>query len=109
MTTGPVLLVFPTIGTAGDSWRLRQAQVDEWQGAYPVLDVLSECRKALSWLNANPGRKKTVRGMPKFLNGWLSRAVDSGRVNYASNLGGGVGSRTTALAAADAVLLRRQA
>jgi hypothetical protein len=79
VTTGPVVMVFPTIGTAGDSWRLRQTQVDEWQGAYPPLDVLAECRKALSWVNANPGRRKTPRGMPKFLNGWLSRAVDSGR------------------------------
>lgn len=109
VTTGPVLMVFPTTGTAGDSWRLRQAQVEEWQGAYPALDVLAECRRALSWVNANPGRKKTASGMPKFLNGWLSRTVDSGRVSYPSNVGGGPGTRTTALAAADAQLLRRQA
>jgi hypothetical protein len=102
----PEALAFPTVGTDGGTWHLRAAQVVEWSVAYPNLDVLAECRRALSWVNANPGRRKTVRGMPKFLNGWLSRAVDSGRVSQSSNPGGGLGSRTTALAAADALLLR---
>lgn len=78
-TDSPVLGVFPTVGQGGTVWRLRRAQVDEWQAAFPNLDVLAECRKALAWINANPGRRKTVRGMPKFLVSWLSRAVDSGR------------------------------
>lgn len=77
----PVLLLFPTVGQGGTEWRLRKPQVDEWQAAYPNLDVLAECRKALAWLNANPGRRKTARGMPRFLVTWCSRAVDSGRVS----------------------------
>jgi hypothetical protein len=79
----PVLLEFPTVGPGGSAWRLRRVQVDEWQTAFPNLDVLAECRKALVWVAANPGRRKTGRGMPKFLVGWCSRAVDSGRVNSA--------------------------
>jgi hypothetical protein len=71
-----VLLLFSTVGHGGPEWCLRKPQVDEWQAAYPNLDVLAECRKALTWLNANPGRRKTVRGMPTFLVGWCNRAVD---------------------------------
>lgn len=75
-TDSSVLLVFPTVGKGGTEWRLRRAQIQEWATAYPNLDVLGECRKALAWLNANPGRRKTTRGMPTFLVTWLNRTVD---------------------------------
>lgn len=78
----PICLEFPTTGPGGSSWRLRRVQVDEWRATYPGVDVLAECRRALAWVKANPGRKKTAKGMPKFLLSWLSRAVDSGRVTY---------------------------
>lgn len=81
-STEPVLLAFPTVGTDGPEWRLRRVQVQEWQQAFPGLDVLAECRKALAWINANTGRRKTVRGMPKFLVAWLTRATDRGGVVY---------------------------
>ena len=81
-TDSPILLEFPTVGKDGTIWCLRRAQAEEWEAAYPNLDVLAECRKALAWLNANPGRRKTVRGMPKFLVLWFSRAVDSGRGSH---------------------------
>lgn len=72
-----VALWFPVVGQVnGNRWPLRKPQIAEWAQAYPGLDILGECRKALSWINANPGRRKTVRGMPKFLNGWLGRTVD---------------------------------
>jgi len=74
-----VLLTFPVVGKDGPEWRLRQRQVDEWAQLYPGLDVGAECCKALAWLHANPGRRKTSRGMPRMLNGWLTRATDSGR------------------------------
>lgn len=74
----PILLLYPTVGDE-TGWRLRQAQVDEWATAYPNVDVMAECRRALAWVKANPGRRKTARGMPKFINAWLARSVDSGR------------------------------
>lgn len=76
----PICFEYPTIGPDGPSWRLRRVQVDEWRATYPGVDVLAECRRALAWVKANPGRRKTAKGMPKFLVSWLSRAVDSGRV-----------------------------
>lgn len=73
---GPVVLTFPTIGVGGTEWRLRLAQVAEWQALFPGLDVAQECRHALAWIRASPERRKTTRGMPKFLTGWFTRSVD---------------------------------
>lgn len=73
---GSVLLLFPTIGANGTEWRLRRAQVEEWQGLFPTVDVLSECRAALAWIKASPERRKTVKGMPRFLVAWFTRSVD---------------------------------
>ena len=57
------------------SWPLTQEQIDTWTALYPSTDVLGECRKALAWLDADPTRSKTARGMAKFIVGWLNRAT----------------------------------
>jgi hypothetical protein len=46
--------------------------------AFPGVDVPAEYLKADSWLAANPTKRKTPRGMPKFLNGWMERAQNRG-------------------------------
>lgn len=72
------VLTYPTVGTNGTNWALTDAQVFEWQVAFPSIDIQAEARKALAWLHANPGRRKTALGMPKFLVNWLNRATDRG-------------------------------
>lgn len=57
-------------------WHLTTGQVADWQTSYPGLDVEAECRKALAWLKANPRKKRTHGGMPKFLVNWFNRATD---------------------------------
>lgn len=73
----PPLLTFPTVGKTKD-WHLDQAKLTELGAAFPLVDVLAECRKALAWMQASPARRKTARGMGRFLFGWLSRCVDRG-------------------------------
>lgn len=75
----PAVLMFPTVGTEAEEWGLTQELVSSWDETFPALDVLGECRKARAWIIANPDRRKTVRGMQKFLLRWLSRATDSFR------------------------------
>lgn len=74
----PVVLTFPTVGPVA-TWALTEAQIAKWQGVYPALDVLGECRIAWGWCDANPSKRKTARGMLAFLNRWLARTVDSVR------------------------------
>ena len=54
-------------------------QVEQWSQLFPAVDVLQELRKMKSWLDSNPSRRKTKRGI---LNSWLSREQDKGKLNY---------------------------
>lgn len=72
------LVDFQTVGTKGKTWGLSAAQLADWREAYPSVDVLGECQRARAWLDANPDRRKTAPGMPRFLVNWLNRAVDRG-------------------------------
>ena len=85
------LLEFPCDGSPR-SWALYEELHRELSESFPSLDVLAEARKALAWVNASPERRKTFRGMRKFLVGWLSRAQDRGG-GYQSRAG--PDSRTT--------------
>jgi hypothetical protein len=71
------VLTFPTTGAA-KSWGLTAALLTELQSAYEHVDILAEARKALVWVNANPGKKKTAKGMASFLVSWLNNGVRRG-------------------------------
>lgn len=77
--TAPVI-TYPCNGNPPE-WGLTKDQVDQWAALYIGVDILSECRKALGWLQAQT-HKKTARGMPRFLTSWLSRASDRPRGGY---------------------------
>ncbi len=71
-----IILSYPTDGPV-DTYHLRENQLGAWSAVYPSLDVLSECQKALIWIQANPTQRKTAAGMPRFLVNWLSRATNA--------------------------------
>ena len=74
----PAFLEFPTIGPGGTTYRLTESQVAEWQRLFPTLDVKQGARAALAWIVANPHKRKTLRGMDRFLVGWLERTANRG-------------------------------
>lgn len=49
-----------------------------WADAYPAVDVKQELRKMIAWLESNPKRKKTRRGITRFIDSWLAREQDKG-------------------------------
>lgn len=49
-----------------------------WQKDFPGVDVPQQLRSMRSWLEANPTRRKTERGMRRFVVSWLSKAQDRG-------------------------------
>jgi hypothetical protein len=71
----PALLTFAVDGNT-KTWDLTASAVAKLQSAFPSLDILAEARKAAAWINASPTRRKTARGMPRFLFGWMSRAQE---------------------------------
>ena len=48
--------------------------LDAARKAYPLVDISKQIPRARAWLEANPTRKKTRRGMTKFFNSWLANA-----------------------------------
>lgn len=85
-TTEPPVLSVQTVGSCKE-WHLLASHIADWRAAYPGLDVEAEVRKAVAWLNANPDKRKTAKGMPRFLVNWLNNSTDrprQGRPVYAS-------------------------
>jgi hypothetical protein len=62
----------------GDLWEPEDADIIQWQKTYPAVDVFAELAKMESWLDANPSKRKTSKGIKRFVNSWLSRAQDRG-------------------------------
>ena len=58
-------------------WGLWEEGVGKLERAWPRVDVRAELTKAASWLTANAGKRKTARGMPRFIDGWLRRAEET--------------------------------
>ena len=52
-----------------------------WQQAYPDLDVKRELYQMASWCDANLSKRKSRRGVEKFINGWLNRSQKDGQQN----------------------------
>ena len=66
----------------GDLWHLSEVKLNSYLEAYKGVDVERELRKAAQWLIDNPQKRKTARGMPRFLNGWLTRAKSTSSQEY---------------------------
>lgn len=49
---------------------------EEWAELYPAVDIMQELRKMRGWLDSNPTKRKTIRGIRRFINSWLSKAQD---------------------------------
>ncbi len=62
----------------GETYQPEEADIIAWQRTYPAIDVHQELNAMESWLDANPTRRKTSRGIKRFINSWLSRAQDRG-------------------------------
>ena len=58
----------------GKQWHLPEVKLGEYTAAFPKLDVQAELRESAQWLIDNPSRRKTAKGMSRFLGGWLRRA-----------------------------------
>ena len=57
-----------------------KSMYEEWATLYPAVDVRQQLRSMVGWCNANPTKRKTKAGIKKFINGWLSREQDRGKV-----------------------------
>lgn len=75
VSTPPVIVLPLNSGEYGVS----QEQINEWMGLYPAVDVMQQLRNMKGWLDSNPDRRKTKRGILRFITAWLSKEQDRGR------------------------------
>jgi hypothetical protein len=74
----PVAVIgLPTVSD-GD-YPIFEADIAEWSSAFPAVDVRQQIASARQWLLANPSRRKTKRGMRRFVVSWLDRRQNEGR------------------------------
>ncbi len=59
-------------------YEIKQSVVNEYKSFYPNVDVIQEMRKMKGWLLSNPSKRKTRRGVLRFVNNWLSKEQDRG-------------------------------
>ena len=65
-----------------------------WKETYPAVDVEQELKRMIAWLDSNPTRRKTRRGIEKFINNWLSRTQDSGGTKGQKGVSEQIGNNT---------------
>lgn len=53
-------------------------KITMWKDTYPAVDVEQELKKMIAWCDSNPTKRKTKRGVERFINSWLSREQDRG-------------------------------
>lgn len=74
--SAPPVISFPL--NTGEFYPIFPDDVDQWQRLYPAVDVIQELKKMLGWLESNPKKRKTSRGIRSFVTNWLSRQQDRG-------------------------------
>ena len=70
----PAEISLPLI--SGALYPIYPADIDHWKQLYPSVDILKELRKMLGWLEANPTRQKTAKGIKRFVAAWLAKEQD---------------------------------
>lgn len=73
----PAVVTFECSGSV-KSFNVTQADIDEWADVFLGVDVLLTIKRAKAWIDANPARRKTAKGMKRFLVNWLGKDQDRG-------------------------------
>ena len=60
------------------AYPITEKQVAYYHGLYPAVNILGELRKMKGWCDANPAKRKTKKGIERFITNWLAREQDKG-------------------------------
>ena len=77
--SAPVVVRLPV--TSGPDFEILETDVSEWSEAFPAVDVRQQLNAMRAWLKANPTRRKTRRGVKRFVVSWLDREQNRGRAS----------------------------
>lgn len=73
-TDAPPPVAQPMLLADGSEHLPTGQEVAEWSAAFPLVEVPQAMRQMAAWLKANPSKRKTRRGINKFIVNWLGGA-----------------------------------
>lgn len=62
----------------GSEYGVSQSDIDEWQEAFPNVDVTQQLHAMKLWCRDNPKKRKTKTGIRRFVTNWLDREQNRG-------------------------------
>ncbi|MEJ8760607.1 helix-turn-helix domain-containing protein [Enterocloster sp. HCN-30185] len=71
----------------GTYFDVPEDKIPLWKQAYPAVNIDQELKKIIAWCDANPTKRKTRRGVTKFINSWLDRSQNQGRGTNGQQIG----------------------
>jgi len=66
------------IPIVGGEYGVSKVLLAELERAYPDVDGPGTLLEIRAWCVTNPGKRKTAKGVPRFLNGWFDRLQNRG-------------------------------
>lgn len=84
-TSEPEADVAALILNDGSEWRPTEVLFAEYVRLYPNVDVKQQFNEMRAWCISNRPKRKTRRGITRFVNSWLSREQDKGYRKPADN------------------------
>lgn len=73
----PLADVEALILNTGQEWRPTIAEFEDYKRLYPGVDVVQAFRNMAGWCKGNPTKRKTIKGIRRFVNNWLSGDQDN--------------------------------
>lgn len=67
--------------TTGECYYVLQDFYRLMEELYPNVDLMQQFNKMKAWLITNKTKRKTLNGMEKFINSWLSKQQDAPSYN----------------------------
>lgn len=62
----------------GQEYPITQSNITEWMSLYPAVDVMQALRNMKGWCISNPAKRKTKKGIQRFVNNWLAAEQNKG-------------------------------
>ncbi len=72
----PPVITLPL--NTGEEYPVMQGDMEGWMELYPAVNVVQCLRNMKGWLMSNPTKRKTARGITRFITTWLQKEQDRG-------------------------------
>lgn len=87
-TNEPVFISLP-LSDGKSNFDVTESYLREQMGLYPGINIEQELRNMRGWLDSNPAKRKTPRGIKRFITTWLQNSQDKPRGWQGSRTAGG--------------------